>query len=97
MDYHLLQYAGENGMRWNNLKRLVLGGEKVPLGMRSKLKQLCATMGSDDVDIISTYGFTEAKMAFSECCPPKGEGGGLTELRDLLLLLVYPFQCFFSM
>jgi phenylacetate-coenzyme A ligase PaaK-like adenylate-forming protein len=71
--YHLLQYAAENGMRWTNLKRLVLGGEKVPLGMRRKLKQLCAAMGSEDVDVISTYGFTEAKMAFSECCPPKGE------------------------
>ncbi|WP_105042284.1 phenylacetate--CoA ligase family protein [Rubritalea profundi] len=69
--YHLLQYAAENGMRWTNLKRLVLGGEKVPLGMRRKLKKLCAAMGSDDVDVISTYGFTEAKMAFSECCPPK--------------------------
>ena len=56
--YHLLQYAAENGMRWTNLKRLVLGGEKVPLGMRRKLKPLCAAMGSEDVDVISTYGFT---------------------------------------
>lgn len=71
--YHMLQHAHEEGMQWTNLKRLVLGGEKVPLGMRRKLKQLCAAMGSEDVDVISTYGFTEAKMAFSECCPPKGK------------------------
>jgi phenylacetate-coenzyme A ligase PaaK-like adenylate-forming protein len=71
--YHMLQHAESEGMQWANLKRLVLGGEKVPLGMRRKLKQLCANMGSPDVDVISTYGFTEAKMAFSECCPPMGE------------------------
>ena len=71
--YHMLQSAAEQGMQWTNLKRLVLGGEKVPLGMRKKLKQLCATMGSENVDVVSTYGFTEAKMAFSECCPPKGK------------------------
>jgi phenylacetate-CoA ligase len=85
--YHLLQYAAENGMRWTNLKRLVLGGEKVPLGMRRKLKQLCAAMGSEDVDVISTYGFTEAKMAFSECCPPKGEDpSGFHLYPDLALI-----------
>ncbi|MFC5051037.1 phenylacetate--CoA ligase family protein [Rubritalea spongiae] len=71
--YHMLQHAASEGMQWTNLKRLVLGGEKVPLGMRRKLKQLCAKMGSPEVDVISTYGFTEAKMAFSECCPPKGK------------------------
>ena len=71
--YHMLQQAETEGMLWTNLKRLVLGGEKVPLGMRKKLKKLCAKLGSADVDIISTYGFTEAKMAFAECCPPKGE------------------------
>ncbi len=65
--YHVLNYAKENGMRWTGLKRIVLGGEKVPNGMRRKLRALCAEVGSDNVDIISTYGFTEAKMAFSEC------------------------------
>lgn len=71
--YHLLQYAESEGMRWTQLKRLVLGGEKVPLGMRRKLRDLCARLGSPDVDVISTYGFTEAKLAFSECIGPKGE------------------------
>lgn len=71
--YHLLQFADSEGMQWPNLKRLVLGGEKVPNGMRRKLKQLCEKLGSKDVDIISTYGFTEAKIAFAECCPPKGQ------------------------
>lgn len=70
--YHLLNYAKSNNMRYTNLKRVVLGGEKVPEGMRRKLKCLCSELGSENVDIISTYGFTEAKLAFSECRVPQG-------------------------
>jgi phenylacetate-coenzyme A ligase PaaK-like adenylate-forming protein len=68
--YHLLQQAAEEGERWTNLKRIVLGGEKVPAGMRRKLRTLCAEIGSPNVSIMSTYGFTEAKMAWTECTPP---------------------------
>ncbi|MFT4177809.1 MAG: AMP-binding protein [Luteolibacter sp.] len=71
--YHLLQKGSEEGARWKNLKRLVLGGEKVPAGMRRKLKALCAEMGATEVGIMSTYGFTEAKIAFTECMPPGDE------------------------
>ena len=38
--YHLLQEAAAEGLKWTNLKRLVLGGEKVPKGMRRKLTEL---------------------------------------------------------
>jgi len=71
--YHLLQEGKASGSRWKNLKRLVLGGEKVPAGMRRKLKELCAEMGANGVFIMSTYGFTEAKIAFTECLPTNGE------------------------
>jgi len=71
--YHLLQEGAAKGSRWKNLKRLVLGGEKVPAGMRRKLKALCAEMGSPEVSIMSTYGFTEAKIAWTECMSPEGE------------------------
>jgi phenylacetate-CoA ligase len=84
--YHLLQEGSVAGSRCKNLKRLVLGGEKVPAGMRRKLKELCAEMGADDVSIISTYGFTEAKMAFTECLPKDGgEPSGFH---------IYPDMCF---
>ncbi len=71
--YHLLQHAASENQRWPKLKRLVLGGEKVPRGMRHKLQSLCADLGAQDVSVVSTYGFTEAKMAWSECVPPPGE------------------------
>ncbi|MCW1883427.1 AMP-binding protein [Luteolibacter flavescens] len=84
--YHLLQQATQDGLRWTKLKRIVLGGEKVPLGMRRKLRALCEQMGAEDVAIMSTYGFTEAKLAWTECMPPKGE--------EVSGLHVYPDQMF---
>jgi phenylacetate-CoA ligase len=41
--------------------------------MRRKLRNLCAKLGSPNVDVVSTYGFTEAKMAWSECPFPVDE------------------------
>jgi len=71
--YHVLHEAVETGVRCPNLHRIVLGGEKVPDGMRSKLAALAAELGAPRCDVVSTYGFTEAKMAFAECPPPLGE------------------------
>jgi phenylacetate-coenzyme A ligase PaaK-like adenylate-forming protein len=65
--YHVLQVAVEEGLECPNLQRIVLGGEKVPDGLRRKLKTLCAELGSGSVDIMATYGLTEAKMAWPEC------------------------------
>ncbi|WP_234041759.1 phenylacetate--CoA ligase family protein [Persicirhabdus sediminis] len=70
--YHLLQQALEQGRSWDHLKQVVLGGEKVPIGMRRKLHEFCTDLGAPDVEIISTYAFTEAKMAWAECPPPLG-------------------------
>jgi phenylacetate-coenzyme A ligase PaaK-like adenylate-forming protein len=65
--YHMLREAAEAGKHWPQLRRIVLGGEKVAEGMRARLTMLAHDLGVDDVSIISTYGFTEAKMAFPEC------------------------------
>lgn len=65
--YHVLQYAVEEGLQCTSLKRLVLGGEKAAEGIRRKLRNLAAKLGSPKVDVLATYGFTEAKMAWAEC------------------------------
>jgi len=72
--YHVLQVAVEKGLDCRNIQRIVLGGEKVPEGMRRKLRALCAELGSGAVDIMATYGFTESKMAWPEC-PGHGVDG----------------------
>lgn len=69
--YHVLQQAVESGVKCETLKKLVLGGEKAAEGIRRKLRNLAARLGSPNVEVLATYGFTEAKMAWAEC--PCGE------------------------
>ncbi|HEY2574543.1 MAG TPA: AMP-binding protein [Verrucomicrobiaceae bacterium] len=75
--YHVLLQAVAEKRQWRDIKRVVLGGEKVPPGLRGKLRSLCSQLGSLGVHVISIYGFTEAKMAFSECptMPHEGPSG----------------------
>ena len=73
--YHVLHEAASRGKHWPNLKRVVLGGEKVAEGLRAKLRDLCVELGSRDVPVLSIYGFTESKMAIPECPTVSGVGG----------------------
>jgi phenylacetate-coenzyme A ligase PaaK-like adenylate-forming protein len=87
--YHLLHQAAEEGMRCENLRRIVLGGEKVSQGLRQKLIDLGRELGSRELDVIATYGFTEAKMAWPECPFPYGSpSGGYHLYPDLGVLEV---------
>jgi phenylacetate-CoA ligase len=65
--YHVLHLAAETGLRWENLRCLVLGGEKVSDGLRRKFRDLACELGAAHVDVMATYGFTEAKLAWAEC------------------------------
>ena len=65
--YHLLQQAAEEGVRCESLRRIVLGGEKVSDGLRDKLRALAGELGARNVEVLATYGFTEAKQAWAEC------------------------------
>lgn len=71
--YHLLHQAVEAGVRCENLKRIVVGGEKASDGTRRKLSELAGELGARNVAVLATYGFTEAKLAWAECTPPPGE------------------------
>lgn len=84
--YHVLQQAVESGLKCQTLRRLVLGGEKAEDGIRRKLRFLAAKLGSPDVDVVATYGFTEAKMAWAECpCSPDETPSGYHLYPDLAL------------
>lgn len=71
--YHVLHQAVEEGVRCEKLRRIVLGGEKVPHGMRRKLDALAREAGSAGVEVLGTYGFTEARTAWAECPFPVDE------------------------
>lgn len=66
--YHVLQQAVEEGVQCEKLRRVVLGGERVAEGLRRKLAQLAARLGSPALEVVATYGFTEARMAWGQCC-----------------------------
>ena len=74
--YHVLSQALEQGHRFESLRTIALGGEKVPAGMRRKLLQLATKLGAQDPYVVATYGFTEAKMAWGECPSPYGRSSG---------------------
>ncbi|HWV99805.1 MAG TPA: AMP-binding protein [Candidatus Acidoferrum sp.] len=85
--YHLLHQAAEEGVHCENLRRIVLGGEKVTDGLRAKIGELVAELGAREVDVVATYGFTEAKMAWPECPFPLGQpSGGYHLYPDLGIL-----------
>ena len=87
--YHVLSEAAARGARWPQLRKLVLGGEKVPDGMRRKLQMLSSSLDAGRVDVIATYAFTEAKMAWIECpAPPGGEPSGYHLSADLAVIEV---------
>ncbi len=65
--YHVLQQAIDEKARIEGVRLICLGGEKVPDGMRRKLSAMCEELGSPNVQVIATYGFTEAKLAWTEC------------------------------
>jgi phenylacetate-coenzyme A ligase PaaK-like adenylate-forming protein len=72
--YHLLHQAADEGAHCENLRCIVLAGEKVSDGLRHKLRDLASELGSPNVDILATYGFTEAKLAWAECPFPHAQG-----------------------
>ena len=65
--YHVLQQAIDEKARIEGVRLICLGGEKVPEGTRRKLAAMCEQLGSPGVEVIATYGFTEAKLAWTEC------------------------------
>jgi phenylacetate-coenzyme A ligase PaaK-like adenylate-forming protein len=65
--YHVLTQAVEEKLQLPGIRAILLGGEKVADGTRRKLADLCAQVGSPGVQVVATYGFTEAKLAWSEC------------------------------
>jgi len=82
--YHVLSQAVAEKIRCENLRHIVLGGEKVSDGMREKLRDLAAELGAKNVNVLATYGFTEAKMAFAECpCPGDPSSAGYHLYPDL--------------
>lgn len=70
--YHVLTQAVDEKLRIEGVRGVLFGGEKVADGTRRKVAELLAQLGSPGVNVVATYGFTEAKLAFTECPFPLG-------------------------
>jgi phenylacetate-coenzyme A ligase PaaK-like adenylate-forming protein len=87
--YHVMCAAVEDGVRCEKLTKIVLGGEKAPVGMRRRLRALAREMGATQVDVLPTYGFTEAKMAWAQCaCEDPADSSGYHLNPDLGIIEV---------
>jgi phenylacetate-CoA ligase len=85
--YHLLNQAVEENICCENLKRIVLGGEKTSDGLRRKLHEMACELGAPNADILASYGFTEAKLAWAECPFPHDQSpGGYHIYPDLAVI-----------
>jgi phenylacetate-CoA ligase len=85
--YHLLTQAADEGVRCENLRTIVLAGEKVSDGLRLKLRDLARELGTGNANVLATYGFTEAKQAWPECpYPHDGAPSGYHLYPDLALI-----------
>ncbi|MGQ9703007.1 MAG: phenylacetate--CoA ligase family protein [Actinomycetota bacterium] len=65
--YHLLRLAAREGRDLSSLHTVILGGDGLPRGLKDKMLELLGKVGSERPAVISTYGFTEGRVAWSEC------------------------------
>ena len=65
--YHVLRTARDQGRDLSFLKKIVLGAARLGEGFKEKITELLMQMGSGDVSVFGTYGFTEARCAWAEC------------------------------
>ncbi|MBI2652811.1 AMP-binding protein, partial [Candidatus Woesearchaeota archaeon] len=65
--YHLIRTAKEQKRDLSSLNLIIFGGERVPIGLREKIRNELKAMGSKAVRVLSTYGLTEGKCAWVEC------------------------------
>nr|MCU0866588.1 AMP-binding protein [Planctomycetota bacterium] len=86
--YHLLRRAAAERMDLSSIRCVVLGAERVPPGMKTKIVQLLGECGAKDVRVFGTYGFTEARMAFAECPTAANDYTGYHLYPDLAIFEV---------
>jgi phenylacetate-CoA ligase len=84
--YHLLRLAAREGRDLSALHTLIMGGDRLPAGLKGKIQELLGKVGAEKAAVASTYGFTEGRVAWSECrasALSKEEGSGYHLFPDM--------------
>ncbi len=74
--YHILKEAKAQNRKLEFIRKVVLGASRVPQGAKTKMTELLNAMGATDAHVFGTYGFTEARGAWTECPTPFGVSSG---------------------
>ncbi len=65
--YYFLREAAKQKRDFSSVKKIFFGGERVPPGLKEKIRELLLQMGAEDPICLATYGMTEARTAWGEC------------------------------
>jgi phenylacetate-coenzyme A ligase PaaK-like adenylate-forming protein len=87
--YHLLRLAAQEGRDLSSLHTLIMGGDRLPAGLKGKILELLDKVGAEKVAVASTYGFTEGRVAWSECrasALSREEGSGYHLFPDMEII-----------
>ena len=63
----VLARAAKQGKDFSSIQCVVVGGAGISEAQRVRMKEALSVMGSPHAVIVSSYGFTEARIAFIEC------------------------------
>ncbi len=72
--YHLLREARDRDIKLPTLHTLVLGAERVSAAQRARLASFAPDLGIENLSVLATYAFTEGRVAWPECRPPRIAG-----------------------
>jgi phenylacetate-CoA ligase len=85
--YHMLRTAREIEADMSSVRLVVLAGDRIPKGMKEKIREFLQDMGASDVFVVGTFGFTEGRKAYSECVPEASSGYHLYPDMDYFELI----------
>jgi phenylacetate-CoA ligase len=72
--YYFLREAARQKRNYASVKTILFGGERVPPGLKDKIKSLLMEMGAPQVLVLATYACTESRVAWGECPAEKSFG-----------------------
>ncbi|MGD2250165.1 MAG: AMP-binding protein [Candidatus Methanofastidiosia archaeon] len=82
--YYLLRKAAEQNRDFSSVQKVIFGGERVPPGLKTKIKDLLGEMGASDPMVLATYACTESRVAWGEC--PAEESFGYHIYPDMEII-----------
>lgn len=82
--YYMLREAARQKRDFSSMCTIVFGGERVPPGLKTKIRALLTGMGAKDPVVLATYGLTEARTAWGEC--PAEESFGYHTYPDMAVI-----------